>query len=324
MEDPYKVLGVKPQVSGDEIRRAYRKLAKKYHPDLNPGDKEAEDRFKEISAAYELLSDPEKRARYDRGEIDASGAERRPEYSYYRDFAEGQQGRRYAGAGGGFPSGEEINPEDMEDLFASFFDRGGFGGRARGRAGRAGGPEIRLRGADRRYVLSVDFLDAVNGTTTRLELPDRKTLDVTIPPGTDDGQVLRLRGQGSAGLGGGPPGDALIEVHVNPHPFFRRAGNDIHVDVPVTVSEAVLGGKITVPTPSGPVTVTVPETSDTGRVLRLRGKGVPAHGGAPAGDEYVTLKVVIGPVDDKLKDFLRRWAPKHPFNPRREMEMGSR
>ncbi|CAO3432031.1 DnaJ C-terminal domain-containing protein [Azospirillum doebereinerae] len=313
MEDPYEMLGVKRDASDDDIRRAYRKLAKKFHPDLNPGDSQAEERFKAVASAHEFLTDPDKRGRYDRGEIDATGAERRPDHSYYRDFAEGRNGGRYHG-------GDEEEADDFNDLFENLF-----GGRFRARAtGGGGGPEIRLRGADRRYSLTVDFLDAINGTTQRLQLPDGKTLDVAVPPGIEDGKVLRLKGQGDPGLGGGPPGDALIEVRITPHPFFKRVGNDLHVEVPVTLSEAVLGGSITVPTRTGPVTMTVPDGSDTGRVLRLRGKGVPAgRGGRPAGDQYVMLKVEVGPgADDaELKAFLRNWAPGHAFDPRRKLGM---
>jgi len=309
-QDPYTLLGVKREASEDDIRKAYRKLAKQYHPDLNPGNKEAEERFKEISAAYDLLSDPDKRARFDRGEIDASGNER-PERAYYRGHAEGRQGGRYGGSGG---FGGEASAEDADDLFSNFFGRGF-------RAGGPGGAEIRMRGPDRHYTLVVDFLDAVRGGTQRLTLPEGKTLDVAIPPGAEDGQILRLRGQGGPGIGGGPPGDALIEIHVTPHPFFRRVGNDIHLDLPVTLAEAVLGARVPVPTPGGTVMLKVPEGSDTGRVLRLRGKGVPAHGRVPAGDEYVTLTAVIGPADDALKAFLRDWGPKHAFDPRRDRGM---
>ena len=309
VEDPYKVLGVTREASADDIRAAYRKLAKQHHPDLNPGDKASEERFKAISAAYELLSDPDKRGRYDRGEIDASGAERPPERPFYRGFAEGQEGGKYHRGG-------DIDPDDLNDIFASFFRQGRGGG-----GGAAEGPEFRLRGEDRLYVLPVDFTDAVAGATRRLTLPDGKNLDITIPPGTEDGQVLRLRGQGGPGLNGGPPGDALIEVHVAPHPFFRREGDDIHIEVPVTLAEAVLGGRIMVPTPSGPVAMTVPKQSDSGTRLRLRGKGVPAHRGRTAGDQYVTLRIVLGEnaADRELTEFLERWAPGHAFDPRRSM-----
>jgi DnaJ-class molecular chaperone len=306
-EDPYKTLGVKREASADEIRRAYRKLAKKHHPDLNPGNKAAEDRFKAIASAYDILSDPEKRGRFDRGEIDASGQER-PEQQFYRGYAEGAEGRRYRGASPGGGAGAEF-PEDLGDILGEFF---------RARGGREG-ESIRMRGRDQAYQLTVDFLDAVNGATRRLTMPDGKELDVTIPPGVDDGQVLRLRGQGGPGAGGGPPGDALIEIRITPHKLFRREGNDIHIELPVTLQEAVLGARIAVPTPRGSVTMTIPKHSDTGTRLRLRGRGVAAHAGRPAGDEYVTLKVFIGKPDEALEEFLREWKPKEPFDPRRDL-----
>src|SRR5271165_2713171 len=222
---PYEVLGVKPDASADEIRKAYRKLAKQLHPDLNPGKPEAEERFKAVSIAYDLLSDPDKRARYDRGEIDESGAER-PRYSY-RPHAEGAEGWRYQ------PQGE-MDLSDLEDLFAAF----GSGGR--GRRGRAGGTGegLRLRGADRSFTMMIDFADAATGAKKRLSLNPDEWLDVTIPPGIEDGQVLRLRGKGSPGFGGGEAGDALIEVHVAPHPLFKRDGDDIRIELPVSLSEA--------------------------------------------------------------------------------------
>lgn len=303
--DPYEVLGVKKEASEDEIRVAYRKLAKKHHPDLNPGNKEAEARFKEIAAAYDLLSDKDKRARYDRGEIDAGGAER-PEHAYsrYRGFAEGAPGERYE-----FHSAEGMAPEDLDDLFA-FFGRG---------RGRGAGANIRLRGADLHFSLTVDFLTAVNGARQRLQLAPERSLEVTIPGGVRDGQVLRLKGQGEPGLNGGPSGDALIEIRVAAHAFFRRDGEDIHLELPVTLAEAVLGGKVMVPTPSGAVSMTIPPDSNSGRVLRLRGKGVPRPDGSQ-GDEYVTLKVVLPEGGDaELAAFLRGWAPKHPYDPRRGM-----
>ncbi len=221
--NPYELLGVKPAASEDEIRTAYRKLAKRYHPDLNPGNKEAEARFKEISSAYDILSDKDKRARFDRGEIDESGTERPPQAHSWHGFAEGAGGAKYQGQ-------PDIDIDDLEELFGQF-------GRARRGGGRrpgAGGAGIRLRGPDHRFVLTVDFLDAVNGARKRLDLPER-TLDVTVPPGVTDGQVLRLKGQGGAGFGGGPAGDALIEIRVAPHPLFRRDQDDIHVELPVTL-----------------------------------------------------------------------------------------
>lgn len=298
--NPYEVLGVKAGASEDEIRNAYRKLAKRHHPDLNPGNKEAEGRFKEIAGAYDLLSDKDKRARFDRGEIDASGAER-PDHAYsrYRGFAEGAAGEKYRAA-------EGAPPEDLDDLFAIF-----------GRGARGG--TIRMRGADHHFALTVDFLTAINGARQRLSLAPDRSLEVVVPAGVRDGQVLRLQGQGGAGLNGGPPGDALIEIQVAPHPFFRRDGDDIHMDLPVTLAEAVLGGRVTVPTPAGAVAMTIPANANTGRVLRLKGKGAMRPDGTH-GDEYVTLKVVLpeGP-DGELATFLRHWAPTHPYNPRRGM-----
>lgn len=307
MRSPYEILGVKPDASADEIRTAYRKLAKKYHPDLNPGNKEAEQHFKEIGTANEILSDPDKRARFDRGEIDASGAER-PDRHFYRDFAEGAGGARYQ------PQ-DAMHPEDMEDLFASFFG-GAHGGAEPGR----GSASFRMRGGDRHYALSIDFLEAVNGATKRITLPDGASLDVIIPPGLEDGQILRLRGKGASGLGGGPPGDALVEVHVPPHKLFRRSGRDIRITLPVTLAEAVLGARIEVPTVRGTVSMSVPPHSDSGKVLRLRGRGVPAHGREPAGDQYVTLEVTIGPEQDAaLEAFVKEWAAQHSYDPRATM-----
>jgi DnaJ-class molecular chaperone len=298
-QTPYQVLGVKPEASADEIRKAYRKLAKELHPDLNPGKPEAEARFKSVSAAYDLLSDPEKRARYDRGEIDESGAER-PRYSY-RPHAEGAEGWKYQ------PEGE-MDLGDLEDLFAAF----GSGGRA-GR--RRGGEGIRLRGGDRSFTLTVDFTEAATGGKKRLSLSPDEWLDVTIPAGIDDGQVLRLKGKGSPGFGGGEPGDALIEVHVAPHPLFRRDGDNIRIELPVSLAEAVLGGRVTVPTVTGPVTMTIPKGSDTGTVLRLRGKGIQRR--RNPGDQYVGLKVVVGHADDPdLAEFIEQWASRHPFDAR--------
>ncbi|HUZ72562.1 MAG TPA: DnaJ C-terminal domain-containing protein [Stellaceae bacterium] len=291
--NPYEILGLKPDASDDEIRTVYRRLAKRYHPDLNPGNKEAEARFKEIAAAYDLLSDKEKRARFDRGEIDESGAERPPPGYSWRGYAEGAPGAKYH-------EGEGVTPEDVDELFGAF---------GRGHGG------FRMRGPDQHFVLTVEFLDAVRGARKRLELGRGHTLDVTVPAGVRDGQVLRLKGQGGPGIGGGPAGDALIEVRVASHPVFRREGDDIHVDLPVSLPEAVLGGRISVPTPDGPVTMTVPPDSNTGRVLRLRGKGV-ARADGTRGDEYVTLKVVLPEGDKELATFLRQWAPGHPYDPR--------
>ena len=301
-QTPYEVLGVKPDAGADEIRKVYRKLAKQFHPDLNPGKPEAEESFKSISAAYDLLSDPDKRARYDRGEIDETGAERPPR-GYYRGHAEGAEGWRYQ------PEGE-MDLSDLEDLFAAY---GSAGRRRRGEAG--GG--FRARGADRHFTLTVDFVTAATGGKQRVALAPEEWLDVTIPAGVEDGQVLRLRGKGGLGFGGGTAGDALIEVHVAPHALFRRDGDNVLLELPVSLAEAVLGARVSVPTVTGPVTMTIPKGSDTGRQLRLRGKGIQKKS---PGDEIVTLKVFIGPSSDpELVAFLEKWASQHPFDPREGM-----
>jgi DnaJ-class molecular chaperone len=297
--DPYKTLGVKKDASQADIQKAYRKLAKKLHPDLNPGNKKAEEQFKEMTAAYDLLGDAEKRARFDRGEIDAAGQER-PRQRYYRDFAEDTGSNPYSSSAGFSDFG------DAEDIFSIF-----------GREGRA---NFRMRGQDVQYRLPLDFIDAVNGAKRQLTLPDGSVLDVTIPPGTRDGQILRLRGKGRPGIGGGPSGDALIEVEVRPHPIFTRKGDDIHVELPISLKEAVLGGKITVPTPSGSVAMTVPKWSNTGTVLRLKGKGAPRPDGS-RGDEYVTLKVTLPEKPDpELETFVSRWRSAKAQSPRQTME----
>ena len=307
MDDPYKILGVAKGASQDEIRRAYRKLAKQHHPDLNPNNAAAEARFKAAASANALLSDPEKRARFDRGEIDAAGAERGPPPNY-RDYAEGGAGGRYSGAAG-------INPEDLNDIFANLFgQRGGAG---------PGGAREALRGQDEHYTLTLSFLDAVNGSTQKLTLPDGRSLEVRIPPGAADGRVVRLRGQGGAGWNGGPAGDGLITLHVTPHPFFKRDGQDIRLDLPVTLKEAVLGGPVEVPTPGGPVRMRIPPGSDSGQELRLRGRGVAAHGKLAAGDLYARLVVMVGKPDAALEAFLRDWAPEAPVDPRAGLEGGA-
>jgi len=285
--DPYELLGVKKDASADEIQKAYRGLAKKLHPDLNPGNKKAEEQFKDVSAAYALLSDAEKRARFDRGEIDASGQER-PQQRYYRDFAD-------QGASRGYTSDAGFADFADEDLLSELFGRRGRG-------------NLRMRGSDMHYQLEVEFLDAINGAKRQIMLPESAALEVTIPPGTRDGQVLRLRGKGRPGIGGGEPGDALIEIAVRPHPQFTRKGDDIYVELPIPLDQAVLGGRITVPTPSGPVTMTVPKWSNTGAVLRLKGKGAPRRGGE-SGDEYVTLKVMLpDKPDPELEALITQWG----------------
>jgi DnaJ-class molecular chaperone len=301
--DPYTVLGVKKDASAEEIQKVYRRLAKKLHPDLNPGNTQAEEKFKAVTAAYDLLGDPAKRTRYDRGEIDEQGTER-PRQRFYRDFAEG--------AGGAHPYASDAGFADFgaDDMLSEIF----------GRTGRGGHANLRMRGQDNHYRMEVDFLDAVNGAQRQITLPDGAELKVTIPPGTADGQILRLRGKGGPGIGGGPPGDALIEIAVKPHRIFTRKGDDIHVELPISLAEAVHGGKIQVPTPTGVVAMIVPKWANTGTVLRLKGKGVPRAGGA-RGDEYVTLKVMLPEKPDpELEKFVAHWSAGKAHNPRQAME----
>jgi len=290
--DPYITLGVKKDAKSDDIQKAYRRLAKKLHPDLNPGNKTAEDKFKEVSAAYDLLSDPEKRARFDRGEIDASGTER-PHQQYYRDFADQGGWSTYTNNAGFSDFGDYAG---ADDILSKIFGRGDRAGRPR-------------RGQDVHYHLNLEFLDAINGGKQSLVLPDGSALDVSIPPGTRDGQVLRLKGKGRSGAGDGPPGDALIEISVLPHPYLTRKADDIYLDLPISLKEAVLGAKIKVPTASGMVTATVPKWSNSGRVLRLKGRGVPRADGSK-GDQYVTLKLVLPQKpDSELEKFVTQWQP---------------
>ncbi len=300
--DPYATLGVKKDAAQADIQKAYRRLAKKLHPDLNPGNKEAEGKFKELSAAYMLLSDPEKRARFDRGEIDASGTEQQPR-RYYRDFADRGGWSGYT-SGAGYADFNDFAGSD--DILSEFF----------GRADRAA---RRGRGADVRYHLELSFLDAVNGGKQSIVLPDGTTLEVNIPPGTRDGQILRLKEKGRRGAGDSPPGDALIEISVLPHPYFVRKGDDIHLDLPISLKEGVLGAKLKVPTVSGAVAVSVPKWSSSGRVLRIKGRGVPrADGGS--GDQYVTLKLVLPKKPDpELERFVSEWQPSD--SPRQSMRV---
>jgi DnaJ-class molecular chaperone len=313
MRDPYEVLGVSRTATPDQIKQAYRKLAKKLHPDLNPGNKKVEAQFKEVAAAYDLLGDADKRRRFDAGEIDSSGAEK-PRQSYWRSYAEGGRGGKYrSGPDNSFGLDED---ELTEDWFANLFGDGVRGGAGGGRAN-AGGQTMRMRGADVSYVAPVEFLEAALGAKKRLTLTDGKVIDFTVPPGTTDGQTLRLKGQGLPGFGNGGAGDAYVEIKVKPHPTFKREGNDIHVEVPVTLQEAVLGGSIEVPTIDGRVSVTVPKGSNTGTVLRLKGKGIVDQKTRQRGDQYVRLKVVLPPKsDEKLAEMVERWAKENPYRVR--------
>ncbi|MTJ79825.1 MAG: J domain-containing protein [Telmatospirillum sp.] len=304
MDDPYKVLGVARDATQDQIKSAYRKLARSLHPDLNPNNKQAEERFKKVSAAYDLLGDTAKRARFDAGEIDASGTERMR-----------QSHRAYTDDPSGFRFGNSA-----EDIFSELLRRRNKGRSAGWNPFEQAQERPAAKGADSEYSLKVTFAEAVMGTTKRITLPTGKHLDVKVPPGTRDGAKLRLKGQGNAGRAGGPSGDALIEMRVDSHPFFTLDGHDILATVPVTLPEAVLGGKVTVPTVDGKVTVTVPPGSNSGTVLRLKGKGAP--NGKTRGDQLVTLKVMLPDrPDSELEHFLKTWSAKYPYDVRAKAGM---
>lgn len=301
--DPYKELGVAKGASADEIKKAFRKLAKELHPDKNPGDKAAEERFKRITAAFDLLGDAEKRAKYDRGEIDADGREQFRGFGGGHPGGGGRQGG-FAGFGGSGGRGgfEDI---DLEELFGAFG-----GGRAAGRGGFGGG-----KGQDVRATLDISLEDSIAGTTRRIQFSDGRMLDVAIPKGASEGQVIRLKGQGAPGRGG-QAGDALIELKIAPHPVFKRDGADLTMDLPVSVPDAVLGGKIQVPTPEGAVMMTIPKGSNSGKVLRLKGRG--AYAGGKRGDLLAKLAVTLPETpDDELIRFATEWRDKRPYKPGR-------
>ena len=311
MKNPYEALGLKKEATDQEIKLAFKKLAKKYHPDLHPDDKKAEAKFKDIAAAYEFLKDKDRRRRFDAGEIDASGAEKQQQ-QYYRDYAGPSSSGAHASQDG-FASNE-----DLEEFLARAF--GGMGGGGMGGRRSSGQAGMKAAGQDASYTLRVSFLDAAKGGVNTLQLPDGKTLKVTIPEGAEDRQTLRLKGQGGPGFGGGPAGDAYIELHIEPHAYFVRKDNNIHLEVPVTLKEAVLGGKIEVPTLTGPVSLTVPKGSNTGAKMRLKDRGIKDRKTGKKGHLYVSLKVVLPEGDEpELSAFLEGWTPRHAQNPRKEM-----
>ncbi len=304
MMDPYATLNVSRSATADEIKQAYRRLAKELHPDLNPDDPIVERRFKDVSQAYNLLSDEDKRRRFDAGEIDANGQERAPKGFY----------RSYSSAGGpGFGGFGFAQDADARDIFSDLF------------SGRRGGRESRFgkrRGSDVTYTVTIDFLEAVNGARKRIQLADGRTLDVNIPAGIESGKTLRLKNQGLSGVGGGESGDAFITVEVAPHGYFRREGQDIQLELPVSLQEAVLGATVSVPTIDGPVSMRVPPGSNSGSVLRLRGKGVRDQKGGGRGDQYVKLSVTLPePADDRLREFVKHWAKGNDYNPRKKSGM---
>jgi DnaJ-class molecular chaperone len=311
--DPYQVLGVPRTASADEIRKAFRKLAKANHPDTNPNNKAAEERFKQVSGAFDILGDPAKKKKFDSGEIDADGRET------MGGFARGQGGPWGPPPGGGFGQGgpgggayrESFEGVDLGDILGEMF-----GGARGGRGGAGGGfGGFSQKGADVRARLEIDLEDAIRGGKRRIAFSDGRTIDVTIPKGAQEGQTLRLRGQGSPGRAG--PGDAFIELTLAPHPIFRREGDVLVMDVPVTVYDAVLGGKAEAPTPDGPVTLTIPKGANTGTRLRLKGRGL-ANAKGVRGDLFARLVVTLPDKPDaELEAFAAAWKRERPYTPKR-------
>jgi DnaJ-class molecular chaperone len=322
MQDLYRILNVARDADAAAIKAAYRKLAKQLHPDRNPGDAQAERRFKELSRAYDILSDPGKRAQYDAGVIDADGNPRggfgfggfgrgggeRPFGGFETLFE-----RAFGGGLGGFRRASGFGNADVNAAFEEML-------RSRTRRARPDDARRRPRGLNTRHHLEIDFLMAARGGKQRLRLSNGRTLEVDVPPGTGDGQVLRLKGQGGRAADGGDAGDALIEIAVRPHPHFERKGQDIHLELPISLPEAVLGAKVKVPTIDGPVRISVPPGSNSGHTLRLRGRGLAGAGGE-RGDQYVRLVIMLpASPDPELADYLERWARGRDYDVRSDLE----
>jgi DnaJ-class molecular chaperone len=313
MKDPYEVLGVAKKASEAEIKKAFRALAKKHHPDKHAGDAAAQKRFQEISGAYDILGDKEKRAQYDAGAIGPDGNPRGfdPRAGGFRQGHPYGSGHGGFGGGGGpgarefhfsFDDGAGAGAAGFEDIFADLM-----GGARRG----ARQPR-QTKGEDFSAAVTVSFDEAAAGGTRRVVLQNGEQIDVKIPVGVKDGQTIRVKGRGGAGQSGGPNGDILLTISVAPHPTMTREGNDIRMDLPVTLKEAVLGGKVPAPTLTGTVSLTVPPNSNTGTTLRLKGKGIAAHGGSAAGDLYVRLVVSLpDQPDEALKSFASNWTAKY-------------
>ena len=306
-QDPYTELGVSRSASADEVRRSFRKLAKEFHPDRNPGNAKSEERFKRVTAAFDILGDVEKRKKFDRGEIDADGHE----------VMRGYSGGGFGGGGAshnGF-GGAQFEGVDLNDILGEVFGQRG-GGRPGGFGGQGFGGQER-RGSDVRARLEIDLEDAVQGGKKRISFTDGRMIDVNIPKGATDGQVLRLKGQGSPGRNG--PGDAMIELVLKPHPVFRREGEGLVMDLPVSVPDAVLGAKLEAPTPDGPVTLTVPKGSNSGQSLRLKGRGLPDPRTGRRGDLLARIQIMLPEKPDPdLERFAETWRKSRPYAPRRK------
>ena len=314
MRDPYEVLGVPRGASASAIKSAYRKLAKKYHPDANKNDPQAAARFAELNSANEIIGDNEKRKQFDRGEIDAEGKPR------FQGFPGSGPGGRAGGfethtfrTGGGFGGG------GFEDILNSMFG----GAAARGGARRGAGstfefdPGTIALDLDLSVSMAVSLEEAVRGAEKRVRLPTGKELNVKIPAGVVAGQQIRLKGQGETAPGH-PPGDLLITVNIAPHPFFKVDGSDLRLDLPITLYEAVLGGKVRVPTLGSAVELSIPKNTSSGRIFRLKGKGLPKAGGA--GDLFVTTRIMLPDGNDaELESLMQKWRETHPYNPRSDL-----
>ena len=322
MRDPYEVLGVPRGASAAAIKSAYRKLAKKHHPDANKNDPKSAARFSELNSANEIIGDEVKRKQFDRGEIDAEGKPR------FQGFPGGGDPRAQ-GAGGGFQSrnfrsGAGPGPggfgggAGFEDILNSMFSGGA--GRGRGPGGSTfefdpGGIALDL---DLNVSMSVSLEEAVNGVEKRVRLPTGKELNVRIPAGVTAGQQIRLKGQGETAPGH-PPGDLLITVGIAPHPFFKVDGGDLRVDLPITLYEAVLGGKVRVPTLGNAVELSIPKNTSSGRIFRLKGKGLPKAAGA-VGDLFVTTRIMLPDGNDSdLEALMQKWRDGHTYNPRSDL-----
>jgi|SRR5947209_1215126 len=330
MRDPYEVLGVSKGASPEDIKKAYRKLAKKLHPDSNKKDPKAATKFAELNGAYEIVGDEDKRKAFDRGEIDAEGKPRfqgfegfggRPGGSpfggregNFESFTWGPEGVRRSGArGGGAGAGGGAG---FEDILSQMFGARGRGGP--GATFEADDIGSALRGQDVTATATITLNEAAHGGTRRLELPIGKEVEFKIPPGIADGQQIRLRGQGMPSPGGGPPGDVMITIQIAPHPLFKLDGQDLRLELPVTLYEAVLGAKVRVPTLDGAVQLSIPPNTSSGRAFRLKGKGLPGKSGA--GDLYATVKIVLPDGKDaELEELMRKWREEKPYHPRSDM-----
>lgn len=303
--DPYKVLGVSRTASDEDIKNAYRKLARKLHPDLNPGNKESEQRFKDISAAYDLIGTAEKRAKFERGEEEQRRGTAGGGPFYYE--TQGGQGGRYSRSfGEEFEGG--FGPDVFEALFRKRTQRG---------TGARRGESYAFPGQDAQYSLQIDFKEAVLGAKRDLTLPNGKRLKINIPPGVKNGTTLRFSGEGEPGIGGGPPGDAYITLQVTESGSFHRVDQDLEMQLPVSLSEAILGGEVQVPTVEGAVTLKIPPGVNTGTRLRVRGNGVREAISGRRGDLYAIVQVMLpDQIDPELKEAIREWSERHPYKPR--------